>query len=56
MKDEGRKLIALLEGLQIRDIERFTNRAKIGAYRNLGKRYFSKADYLRETVDLLTKR
>ena len=37
------KLIVLMEGLSIQNMDEFLRRAKIGDYRNLGKRYYRAA-------------
>lgn len=41
MKEYELKIKALLEGLEIQNIEKFMREAKVGDYRNLGKAYIS---------------
>ena len=59
--DDKEKIRALLEGLQIQDIDMFMKDAKVGDYRNLGTRYHKAAMNLKtqstnkDKVNLKTK-
>jgi len=41
------KLLVLMEGLCIQDLERFINLAKIGDYRKLGEQYYERMKELK---------
>jgi hypothetical protein len=46
IEDAGPKLILLMEGLEIENIDDFIRRAKLGDYRNLGRIYYQRAKEL----------
>lgn len=56
MKNAKEKILALLEGLDISNPDDFLEDAKVGDYRNLGKRYFAAAKRLRFEIFKQDKR